>query len=74
MPARASHLPTNSERDALQRLRASGEMTLKAIGPTSHRTVLKMIAKGWVEPGSDSRTYRITLDGDAALRAKMPLR
>ena len=49
-------------------------MTLKAIGPTSHRTVLKMIAKGWVEPGSDSRTYRITLDGDAALRAKMPLR
>lgn len=74
MPARASHLPTNSERDALQRLRASGEMTLKALGPTTHRTVLKMIAKGWVERGNDSRTYRITPDGDAALRAKMPLR
>ena len=47
VPARASHLPTNSERNALQRLRASGEMTLKALGSTSHRTVLKMMAKGW---------------------------
>ena len=74
MPARASHLATNSERDALQRPRISGEMTLKAIGPTTHRTVLKMMAKGWVERGSDGRMYRITPDGDAALRAKMPLR
>lgn len=73
MPARASHLPTNSERDALQRLRASGEMTLKALGPTTHRVVLKMMAKGWVEPGHNSRSYRITPTGDAALRAKMPL-
>jgi DNA-binding IclR family transcriptional regulator len=74
VPARPSHLPTNSERDALQRLRASGEMTLKALGPTTHRVVLKMIVKGWVEHGSESRTYRITAEGDAALRAKMPLR
>jgi DNA-binding IclR family transcriptional regulator len=74
VPARPSHLPTNSERDALQRLRASGEMTLKAIGPTSHRVVLKMMAKGWVEHGSEGRTYRITPDGNAALRAKMPVR
>src|ERR1700712_1806591 len=63
VPARASHLLTTIERGALQKLRASGEMTLAAIGPF-HRTVLKMIAKGWVERGSDGLTYRLTPDGD----------
>jgi len=74
VPARARHLPTTSEREALQRLRASGEMTLKAIGPASHRTILKMIAKGWIERASESLAYRITPDGEAALRAKIPVR
>ena len=64
----------NVKRNALQRMRAAGgEMTLKALAPTTHRTIVKMIEKGWVERGSDSRTYRITPAGDAELRAKMPI-
>jgi len=72
MPPRASHLPSNAERDALQKLRHGSEFTLRELAPTGHRTVLTMTAKGWIERGSKSGTYRITPHGDAALRAKIP--
>jgi len=72
MPRRASHLPTSSERDALQKLRSGREMTLRALEPTGQRTVLNMAAKGWIERGNASGTFRITAAGDTALRVKIP--
>jgi hypothetical protein len=49
-------------------------MTLKALEPTSRRTVLSMKEKGWIEPGVEAGTYLITAAGDAAMRSQMPLR
>jgi hypothetical protein len=72
MPARASHLPTSSERDALQKLRAGRELTLRALEPTGQRTIANMLPKGWIERGSTAGTYRITPAGLAALRIKIP--
>ena len=72
MPARASHLPTSSERDALQKLRSGRELALRALEPTGPRTILNMVAKGWIERGSRSGSYRITPRGDAALCLKIP--
>ncbi|MCS3929239.1 hypothetical protein M2175_004270 [Bradyrhizobium elkanii] len=72
MPARASHLPTSSERDALQKLRAGRELTLRALEPTGQRTIVNMLAKGWIERGSTAGTHRITPAGLAALLIKIP--
>jgi hypothetical protein len=72
VPPRAGHLPSNVERNALQKLRSGREMRLKDLAPTGHRTILSMMAKGWIERGTESGTYRITPSGDAALRMKLP--
>lgn len=71
MPARASHLPTSSERDALQKLRAGRELALRDLEPTGKRTVSNMLSKAWIERGSAAGTYRITSAGLAALRVKI---
>src|SRR5450756_1554853 len=65
MPARVSHLPTLFERDALQKLRAQGE--LPAVKLASSQTVKKMLAKGWIERANSNRIYVITSAGEAAL-------
>ncbi|MGY3075822.1 hypothetical protein ACVWZZ_002193 [Bradyrhizobium sp. LM6.10] len=72
MPPRASHLPSHVERNALQKLQTGREMRLKDLALTGHRTILIMIAKRWIERGSESGTHRITPSGDAALRMKLP--
>jgi hypothetical protein len=72
MPARASHLPSYIERRALQELRLWGELSARNLLPTGQQSVLKMLAKGWIERGSTG-TYRITPAGDAALRAQLPI-
>ena len=69
MPARPSHLPTLFERDALQKLRAQGE--LPALKLASSQTVKKMLAKGWIERANSNRIYVITSAGEAALKAKL---
>lgn len=72
MPPRVHHLPSHVERIALLKLRNGAELPLGKLGPTGHRSILKMMAKGWIVPGNASSFYRITLAGDAALRAQMP--
>jgi hypothetical protein len=75
MPPRASHLPHNSERSALQRLRATPGLPLEKLHPAGKQTVAGMLAKGWIETqldaGSGAR-YCITPAGEAALKAKIP--
>jgi hypothetical protein len=71
MPPRASHLPTYLERSILQKL-SRGEIPATGLSPVA--TVGKMLTKGWIEHGSSPRVYRITPAGEAALRAKLPLR
>jgi len=73
MPTRASHLPTHLERSALQKLAARGELSARSLEPTGKRTILKMMAKGWVERGGVRGTYRITSAGNGALRAQLPM-
>jgi hypothetical protein len=74
MPARASHLPSHVERRALQELRSRGELSARNLLPTGQQSILKMMAKGWVENGGSAGTYRITPAGEAALRAQLPMR
>jgi hypothetical protein len=74
MPAREKHLPTHLERTALQALRAGSELSARELEPTTRRTILKLMAKGWIERGSSSRLYRITPVGEDALRIQLPLR
>jgi hypothetical protein len=74
MPRRASHLPTHIERTALQKLRERGELTELQLEPTRIVTIAKMMIKGWVENGCASSTYRITRNGEEALRTPIPLR
>jgi hypothetical protein len=69
VPARASHLPTLFERDALQKLRVKGEMPGAKLA--SGKTVQKMLAKGWIERARSNLGYVITSAGEAALKAKL---
>jgi hypothetical protein len=72
MPARAGHLPTHRERIALLQLHDRGELPWKELQPVARATLVKMIAKNWIErvgPG----IYRITPAGKAALKAKLPV-
>jgi hypothetical protein len=73
MPARASHLPSYIERRALQELRSRGELSARNLLPTGQQSILKIMAKGWIENGSSTGTYRITPAGEAALRAQLPM-
>jgi hypothetical protein len=71
MPQRAGHLPTYLERSVLQKL-TGGEIPATGLSPVT--TVGKLFAKGWIEYGSSPRVYRITPTGEAALRAKLPMK
>jgi hypothetical protein len=75
VPARPSHLPHNLERTALQKLRATQGLPLAQLHPAGLQTVVKMVAKGWIERKPDARgatRYCITPAGEAALKAKIP--
>jgi hypothetical protein len=69
MPPRIGNLPNVFERDALQKF-GSGDLTGARIGSAS--VIAKLLAKGWIQRGRESRVYRITLSGVAALRAPIP--
>jgi hypothetical protein len=73
MPARPSHLPSHIERRALLELRSRGELSARELEPTGRPSILKMMAKGWVEDCGSAETYRITPAGEAALRAPLPM-
>jgi hypothetical protein len=72
MPPRASHFPSHIERIALHKLQKRGELSATELYPTGRPTILKLIAKCWIEPGNASGAYRITPAGEVALRAKLP--
>jgi hypothetical protein len=75
MPTRASHLPSYIERRALQELRSRGELSARNLLPTGQgqQTIIKMMAKGWIESGGSTVTYRLTPTGEVALRAQLPM-
>jgi hypothetical protein len=75
MPSRPSHLPHNLERSALQRMGATQGLSSTELHPAGKQTIAGMVAKGWIEMqmnASGGTRYRITPDGEAALRAKIP--
>lgn len=74
MPARAPHLPHYIERTALQKLRAYADLPATHLLPAGQKTLANMVQKGWIEstPGSMAR-YRITPEGETALRAEIPM-
>ena len=76
MPPRASHLPHNRERTALQKMSASQWCSLAQLTPLSEKVLAGMIAKGWVEKELDAHTgarFRITPAGISALKTKIPV-
>ena len=72
MPARASHIPHNTERTALQKMSVVRGLSLEHLHPAGKRTISGMVAKGWIERQPDGRTYCITPSGAAALKATIP--
>jgi len=75
VPPRPSHLPHNVERTALQKMSASHWLPSNRLHPASKKTIAGMLAKGWIERQLDASAgarYRITLGGQAALKAKIP--
>ena len=74
MPLRASHLPSYRERCGLQQLLGGRELTAADLHPANSNTIKNMLAKGWIESGSSDSNFRITLAGEAALRAELPMR
>ena len=74
MPARASHLPTYRERCGLQQLLGGRELTATELHPANSNTIKIMLAKGWIKSGSSDFNFRITLAGEVALRAELPMR
>jgi hypothetical protein len=74
MPTRASHLPHYVERAALQKLRASPGLPALHLMPAGPKTISKMAAKGWIVTHDDgSARYCITPEGEAALKAQIPM-
>jgi hypothetical protein len=74
MPPRPAHIPHNAERTALQKMSPTRGLPLERLQPAGKQTVAGMVAKGWIEKQPDGRTYCITLAGDAALRALVPVK
>ena len=74
MPARAPHLPHYIERTALQKLCTSAELPATHLLPAGQKTLANMVQKGWIEstPGTMAR-YRITPQGETALKAEIPM-
>ena len=54
----------------MQKLLVTGELSTTKLA--AHRTLKRMLDKGWIECGISSSTYRITPTGNAALKAKLP--
>ena len=76
MPPRPSHLPHNIERNALLRLRATPNLSATQLHPAGRKTIATMMAKGWIESAAEASSiprYRITLIGEAALVAEIPV-
>jgi hypothetical protein len=76
MPPRPSHLPHNIERNALLRLRARPDLAAAQLHPAGRKTIATMMAKGWIESAPEASStprYRITLLGEAALTAEIPI-
>jgi hypothetical protein len=58
----------------MQKLRAGQQLPLNKLHPAGRLTVVKMVAKGWIEGPLDGGTYRLTDAGASALRATIPER
>ena len=75
MPPRISTLPHNQERYALQLLLTGVWKKAAALHPTGERTLMKMVAKGWIDKRVSGRVeYRITDAGRQAFHAPLPVR
>jgi hypothetical protein len=75
MPQRPGHIPHANERTALQKLKPGEGLPIEKMHPAGRATVEKMVAKGWLELGSDTRgrrTYCVTAAGQEALRTPIP--
>jgi hypothetical protein len=75
MPARPPHIPHAIERSALQKLMGSQGLSKDRLHPAGKHTLAKMLAKGWIERRSElgGVRYLITPDGEAALKAPIPM-
>jgi hypothetical protein len=74
MPKRPSHIPTHVERSALQLLISPEWDFERNLRPAGSTTIAGMIEKGWIEhlTSSAARKFRITQEGQAALKAPIP--
>jgi hypothetical protein len=74
MPARPPHIPTYIERSALQQLTSREYDTEENLLPAGPKAIAKMLQKGWIErlPDTSARKVRITKEGQAALKARIP--
>lgn len=75
MPPRPKHLPHNIERTALQKLSARHWLPTAHLHPASTKTIEGMLIKGWIDiqmADNGEARYRITSEGEAALKLKIP--
>lgn len=58
----------------MQKLCAAPELPATHLLPAGQKTLANMVQKGWIEssPGSMAR-YRITAEGETALKAEIPM-
>lgn len=73
MPSRPSHLPHYVERTALQKLRTTLELPAAHLMPAGQKTLANMVQKGWIAAQPGTARYRITPNGEAALKAPIPM-
>ena len=71
MPPRPSHLPHTIERAALQKLLVRSSADLH---PAGKKTILRMIEKGWIKGPLAGGQFEITVSGEAALKAQLPIK
>jgi hypothetical protein len=77
MPPRPSHIPHSNERSALQRMSVAKGLSSEELHPAGKQAIASMVAKGWIERGSNDRgrpVYFITAAGQAALKAPIPFK
>src|ERR1017187_9943282 len=75
MPVRPGHVRHNHERTALQKMNATEGLLARQLYPAGQVTLDGLMVKGWIEKQLDASRgarYRITLAGEAALKAKIP--
>ena len=76
MPPRPKDIPHNIERTALQKMIARHWLPTVDLHPASTVTIVGMLNKGWIDiqmADNGEARYRITLAGEAALKAKIPI-